>query len=121
MGKIMLPGKTHAKSREFFLRETLKMANNEFSKWFNFSLDSDHFYYLTESNIPTLIVVGDKDFCYFKDATALKDKYPNNQFRVIKDAGHVFIFQKYEEFNQMVIEHTNALTVAESKKTTIAA
>jgi pimeloyl-ACP methyl ester carboxylesterase len=121
MGKLMLPGKAHVKSREFFIRETLKMANPEFYKWFRFALNADHYYYLTESNIPTLIVAGEKDFCYFEDAIALKDKYPNNQFKVIKDAGHVFIFQKAEEFNQMVIEYIDSMKVAESKETTIAA
>lgn len=125
MGKLMLPGKAHKKSREFFIRETLKMSDQEFHKWFRIALDGDHYYYLTESNIPTLIVVGDKDFCYFKDALALKDKYLNSKLNVIQDAGHVFIFQKAEEFNHMVIEHINALQVATvaatEENTTIAA
>ena len=123
MGNLMLPGKAHEKSREFFIRETLKMPDSEFHKWFRIALDGDHYYYLTESNIPTLIVAGDKDFCYFKDAIALQDKYINSKLKIIKDAGHVFIFQKAKEFNQIVIEHINSIQaspVAE-EKTTIAA
>jgi len=109
MANIMLPGKVHAKSRKFFLNETLKMDDTEFQKWWKVVLDCDQYSFLSHCDIPTLIVAGEKDFCFFSDALALKEKFTNHDFRVIKDAGHVFIFQKAEEFNDMVIEYINSL------------
>ncbi len=110
MSLLMLPGKAHERSRKFFLSETLKMNGTEFTKWIRLATKGDHYYYISPSHIPALIVAGEKDFCYFNDAVMLKEKYLNNQFKVIKDAGHVFIFQKPAEFNNMVIGFINSLT-----------
>jgi len=109
MANMMLPGKAHMKSRKFFLSETLKISDSEFYKWWKVVVQGDHYSFLTHYDIPALIVAGDKDFCFFSDALALKEKFTYCDFRVMKDAGHVFIFQKAEEFNQMVIEHINSL------------
>lgn len=109
MANMMLPGKAHMKSRKFFLQETLKMSETEFNKWWKVVVQGDHFFFLTQYDIPSLIVVGSKDFCFFSDAVALKKKFTNCEFKVIKNAGHVFIFQKANEFNQMVVEFVHSL------------
>ncbi len=105
MANMMLPGKTHYKSRSFFLKETLKMSDVEFYKWWKVVVQGDHHSFLTKHDLPTLIVAGSKDFCFFDDAVALKEKFTDCDFRVIQDAGHVFIFQKAKEFNKMVIDY----------------
>ncbi len=110
MANLMLPGKSHEKSRKFFLNETLKISDQEFLKWWKLTVRGDHYYYTTPSTIPSLIVAGGQDFCFFNDAVALKKKYINNQFRVFKDAGHVLIFQKPAEFNQMVVNYLCSLS-----------
>ena len=104
MAHLMLPGKIHEKSRKFFLNETAKMSNEEFVKWWKVTVRGDHFYYTSNCNIPSLIIVGEKDFCFYDDALALKEKHIDSDFRVIKDAGHVLIFQKPDEFNAIVID-----------------
>jgi pimeloyl-ACP methyl ester carboxylesterase len=109
MANMMLPGKVHEKSRKFFLNETIKMDDTEFHKWWRVVLDCDQYSFLTRSDIPALIVAGEKDFCFFSDALALKEKFTNHEFRVIKDVGHVLIFQKAQEFNDMVIEYITSL------------
>lgn len=109
MANMMLPGKAHMKSRKFFLQETLKMSETEFHKWWKVVVQGDHYSFLTKYDIPALIVAGSKDFCFFNDALALKEKFSNCDFKVIKNAGHVFIFQKAEEFNQMVVEYIDSL------------
>lgn len=125
MGHMMLPGKAHEKSRKFFLNETLKVSGSEFRKWWKVVVQGDHYKFLGKYDIPSLIVVGNKDFCFYDDSLELKEKFTNSEFRIIKDAGHVFIFQKAQEFNQMVIDYIYSLdnvSVAEDKeKTTIAA
>lgn len=108
MANLMLPGKAHIQSRKFFLQETRKMCNSEFNKWWKVAIKGDHYFFLTPCDIPALIVTGNKDFYFFNDAIALKNKFVNNDFKVIQDAGHVFIFQKAEEFNQMVVEYINS-------------
>lgn len=109
MANMMLPGKAHMKSRKFFLQETLKMSDIEFSKWWKVVVQGDHYYFLSQYDIPSLIVVGNKDFCFYSDALALKEKFTNCDLKVIKDAGHVFIFQKPQEFNNMVVEFIDSL------------
>lgn len=125
MGHMMLPGKAHEKSRKFFLKETLKISSSEFRKWWKVVVQGDHYKCLGKYDIPSLIVVGNQDFCFFDDSLELKEKFTNSEFKIIKGAGHVFIFQKAAEFNQMVIDYINSLQVATvtatEENTTIAA
>lgn len=105
MGHLMLPGKIHSISRNFFVQETLKMTDSEFSKWWKLVMEGNHFNFISESDIPALIIAGKKDFCFFKDALLIKTKYRNSELAVIKDSGHVTIFQKPVEFNRLVIDY----------------
>lgn len=109
MGHLMLPGKIHLKSRKFFVRETLKMSDAEFKKWWKLVMEGNHYDYINESDLPALIIAGDKDFCFFKDSIMLSKKYRNSEMIVIKDSGHVTIFQKPEEFNRLVIDYINRI------------
>ena len=113
MAKMMLPGKAHKKSRDFFLQETYNMDDKEFLKWWKLIVQGDHYYYLNKSEIPTLIAAGEKDFCFYKDALKLKEKFPNHKFIKMKDVGHVFIFQKANEFNNIVIDYIHDLEKVE--------
>jgi pimeloyl-ACP methyl ester carboxylesterase len=109
MGHLMLPGEIHSKSRQFFVKETLKMNDKEFSKWWRVVMQGNHFDFIGESDIPALIIAGRKDFCFFKDALLLRSKYKNSEFAVIEDSGHVTIFQKPKEFNRLVIDYINKI------------
>ncbi len=109
MANMMLPGKAHLKSRKFFLQETLKMSSSEFRKWWKVVVQGDHYSFLSQYDIPSLIVVGSKDFCFYSDAVSLKEKFTNSEFKVLKDVGHVFIFQKPKEFNKMVVDFIDSL------------
>lgn len=109
MGHLMLPGKIHLKSRKFFVQETLKMTDTEFSKWWKLVMEGNHYDFINESDIPALIIAGKKDFCFFKDALAIKTKYKNSELAVIKDSGHVTIFQKPDEFNRLVVDYIHRI------------
>jgi pimeloyl-ACP methyl ester carboxylesterase len=104
MAQTMLSGKIHQKSRAFFLQETMKMNDAEFKKWCAMILHTDVFYRIHPSELPALIATGEQDVFYFDDAVLLQKKYPNCRFEVIHDAGHVFIFQKPQEFNRIAID-----------------
>lgn len=104
MAHLMLPGKIHEKSRKFFLQETLKMKEDEFFKWWKLVMEGNHYDFLTKSKVPALIIAGEKDFSFYEDAVLLKEKYENCELAVIKDAGHITIFQKPTEFNHLVLE-----------------
>lgn len=111
MSHMMLPGKVHEKSRKFFLQETFKMQDAEFSKWWRLVMEGNHYDFLTQTNIPALIIAGEKDFCFYSDALLLQKKYINSELKVIKDAGHVTIFQKPQEFNNLVIDFVSNLNI----------
>ncbi len=109
MGHLMMPGKIHEKSRTFFIRETLKMTDEEFKKWWKLVMEGNHFDFINDTDVPAIFIAGEKDFCFFKDSLLLKTKYRNGELAVIKDAGHVTIFQKPQEFNQIVIDYINKI------------
>jgi pimeloyl-ACP methyl ester carboxylesterase len=62
MAHLMLPGKVHKKPRKFFLVETAKMSNDEFIKWWKVVERGDYYYNISKCSIPSLIIVGGKDF-----------------------------------------------------------
>ena len=105
MANIMMPGRIHEKSRKFFVQETEKMNDHEFFKWWKLVMEGNHYDYLRESNIPALIITGEKDFCFFSDSLLLTEKYNKCILKVIENAGHVTIFQRPEEFNRIVVEY----------------
>lgn len=114
MGNLMLPGKIHEKSRKFFVQETLKMQDREFFKWWKLVMEGNHYDFISRSDIPALIIAGEKDFCFYKDALLLSRKYSNSELAVIKDCGHVTIFQKPQEFNRTVIDYVTRLAAGQS-------
>ncbi|WDV47428.1 alpha/beta hydrolase [Clostridiaceae bacterium M8S5] len=109
ISKLMLPGKKHKKSREFFIRESKKMDDLEFAKWWKIVLQGNHYDYIPHSEIPALILAGRKDFCFYNDAVKLCEKYENCKFITFKDSGHIFIFDKAQEFNDIVIKYINEI------------
>jgi len=121
---LMLPGDANMKSRKYFIQEGVKLDEKEFRKWTKVATQGDHSLHLTKSDIPTLIVAGGKDITYFNDAVKLQDKYTNCEFKVIKNAGHVLIYQEPYYFNELVIDYINryyAARTTESEQITIAA
>lgn len=104
---LSLPGKSHKKSRMYFIRETKRMDNNEFRKWWKLILEASHLDYTPPCDIPTLIVAGKKDFWFFGNSVHLSKRYTNNLFHVYYDEGHVFIFRKKQDFNNMIIRFIN--------------
>lgn len=117
MGHLMMPGKIHSKSRKFFVQETLKMTDAEFMKWWKLVMEGNHFDFINETDIPALMIAGEKDFCFYKDSLLLKTKYRNSEFSVIKDAGHVTVFQKPDKFNQLVIDYINTIESQKAAET----
>lgn len=101
---LSLPGKSHKKSRMYFMREAKRMENSEFRKWWKLILEASHLDYTPECKIPTLIVAGKKDFWFFGNSVHLSKRYTNNLFHVYYDEGHVFIFRKKHEFNNLIIK-----------------
>ncbi len=119
MAYLMLPGKTHERSRKFFLIETTKMKNDEFLKWWKLGMKGDHIHYTSKCSIPSLIIVGENDFFFYNDALALRERYINCEFKIIKDVGHVLIFQKPDEFNNIVIDFFRSASKKHMKITSL--
>lgn len=121
---LCLPGEANKKSRKYFIQEGIKLDDKEYDKWVRVAIQGDHSLHLTKSDIPTLIVAGGKDITYYNDAVKLQDKYTNCEFKVIKNAGHVLIYQEPYYFNELVIDYITrfyASRTAESEQTKIAA
>lgn len=59
---------------------------------------------LSKITAPTLILHGDHDFAVpTKNGELLAERIPNSKLKIIKDAAHFVIIEKYEEFNTEVM------------------
>ena len=60
---------------------------------------------LSKITAPTLILHGDHDLAVpTKNGELLAERIPNSKLKVIKDAAHFVIIEKYEEFNNEVMK-----------------
>ena len=110
--KIILPKENHKKSREIFIRESLKMNKQSFIEWL------DSFYYsknkiedyiktINKNNIPTLFVMGKEDYMFLDGIKNLKGKINNFKLKIIKECGHVCSIEKADIFNNLALNFLN--------------
>lgn len=105
---IIMPKQNHKKSREIFIRESLKMDNQSFNSWLNSLKQSQKIFikYLRTLNkykIPTLFISGKEDYMFFKGIKELHTKLKDFNFRVLKKCGHVCSIEKSEIFNKITL------------------
>ena len=65
----------------------------------------DNFNYLKNINVPTLVIVGEKDYFFSVEMVEkVANAIPHAQFEIIKGAGHLPNMEKAEEFNELMTE-----------------
>jgi pimeloyl-ACP methyl ester carboxylesterase len=65
---------------------------------------------LSSISLPTCIIAGEEDkLTPIKYAVFLKEKIPNSEMVAIRDAGHLAMAEKPEEFNSCLIDFVNRL------------
>ncbi len=109
---IMMPRKSHATSRQIFVREAKKLGGQEFRKWYKLMESLEPFYASlpdqNQNTIPKLYISGDEDhlFLPFVVQSYLRD--PLASIHIIEKCGHVCNIEKSEEFNRVSLSYLNS-------------
>ena len=111
---IMMPHKNHKKSRDFFIRESVKMKSQAFRMWLTelfttqFKLD-DYIRVIKESNMPVFFITGNEDYFFVNSVKRAHKKLSDASFCFIEKCGHVCSIERYNEFNAQMINFLNGL------------
>lgn len=103
--KIALPRKNHKKSREIFVRESRFLSDDEFRKWTamygNHLNDTLQKIYSRVTETPTLLVMGEQDHLFLKQAKKYVSKHTRHQLEIILKCGHLVNLERAALFNEI--------------------
>lgn len=105
---LMMPKKHHKKSRDFFIRESVKMRSAAFRQWLTelfrtqFKL-KDYIASLKESKLPVMFISGNEDYFFVKSVKKTHEKISEASMYFLEKCGHVCSIEKYREFNGLVL------------------
>ncbi|NLS11304.1 alpha/beta hydrolase [Vibrio sp. SM6] len=104
---IVMPQKSQTESRHLFVREAKKLCQNEFKRWFKLAADVNplmRYFKERELEIPTLYLMGDRDYMFIKPVKEMVAKHRHSQLHEIKNCGHVCNVEQPDVFNQQSID-----------------
>ncbi|MEZ9628375.1 alpha/beta hydrolase [Vibrio breoganii] len=112
---IVMPQKGQVESRLMFVREARKLCQKEFKRWFKLAADVNpvmRYFKDKELDIPTLYLMGDKDYMFIKPVKEMVSVHQNSQLVEIEDCGHVCNVERPQEFNQKSIAFIQSMVNA---------
>ncbi|MBP5491430.1 MAG: alpha/beta hydrolase [Clostridiales bacterium] len=113
--RIMMPRKNHKKSRDVFIRESLKMKSLAFRMWLSelfktqFRL-KDYVATIKESKLPVFLISGKQDYFFVNSVRRTQEKIREASLCFIEKCGHVCSIEKADEFNEQVLQFLHGLT-----------
>ena len=106
---FLMPKENHKKSRLIFLREVIKLKRETMYAWIEylqFGLDSEKILARLDSlGKDILMISGDEDHCFIQDAKRVAKRLHNTKLIVIEKCGHVCSIEKWNIFNNIVLEY----------------
>jgi pimeloyl-ACP methyl ester carboxylesterase len=105
---LMMPCKNHKRSREFFIRESVKMRSVAFRMWLTelfrtqFRL-KEYLNVIQESKMPVLFISGKQDYMFVNSVKRTQKKLSDASLYFIEKCGHVCSIEKHSEFNNLVV------------------
>lgn len=103
---IIMPKKSHKKSRFYFIREAAKLGKDEFVKWV-YLLKNSHLPYSKAKNcfseIHKLYLIGKEDHLFLKEAVHASTRDTSSDLVVLDGCGHVCIIEKPLECNRAIL------------------
>ncbi len=99
---IVMPSKTDRESRKLFIKEAKRMNQKEVARWFKLTprvLPLLKFFKNIKTDIPTLYIMGNKDYMFLSSIKKIVKKQPNAILEVFKNCGHVVNIENPEKFN----------------------
>lgn len=123
---IIMPNKNHKKSRDFFIRESIKMRSSALRMWLTelfrtqFKIN-EYISVIKESRLPVFMVSGKEDYFFVKSVRKTYKKLNEASLCFIEKCGHVCSIEKYELFNDLVTDFLNGLNLPKSRGVGLAA
>ena len=99
---IVMPSKTDRESRKLFIKEAKRMNQKEVARWFKLTprvLPLLKFFKNIKTDIPTLYIMGNKDYMFLSSIKKIVKRQPNAILEVFKNCGHVVNIENPEKFN----------------------
>lgn len=108
--KILLPKKKHKKSREYFIREAMKMHKITFTTWLHGLGGTkkqirEYVSTINEHLIPVFFIMGNEDYMFLKGVRKLKEMINHSKLHIIDHCGHGCIIEKRDIYNELVLEY----------------
>lgn len=106
---IMMPCKNHKKSRDFFIRESIKMKSVAFRMWLSelfrtqFKL-KEYLLSIRENKLPVMFISGREDYFFVNSVKRTQKKFSEASLYFIEKCGHVCSIEKHNEFNDLVVK-----------------
>lgn len=110
---LMMPCRNHKKSRNFFIRESIKMRSSAFRMWLSelfrtqFKL-KEYLITIKENKLPVLFISGKQDYLFVNSVKRTQKKISDATLCFIEKCGHVCSIEKYNEFNGLVVNFLHA-------------
>ncbi len=104
---LMMPRKNHKRSRDFFIRESVKMKSVAFRMWLTelfrtqFKL-KEYLINIKENKLPVMFISGKQDYFFVKSVKRTQKKISDAKLIFIEKCGHVCSIEKHKEFNDLV-------------------
>lgn len=109
---IMMPKKSHKKSRQVFAREAKKLGGQEFRKWYKLMGSLEPFYAnypdRRQNTIPRLYISGDEDHLFLPFVVKNHLRDPLSSIHVVEKCGHVCNIERFDEFNRVSLSYLNS-------------
>jgi pimeloyl-ACP methyl ester carboxylesterase len=103
---VIMPKANHAESRNFFIQEARKLAQQEFLRWYKLTGQLRPLLKRFEAplpGIPTLYVMGRQDHMFLPTVQDLVNRSKMATLEIIEQCGHVVTMEKPQEFNQRTL------------------
>lgn len=104
MAHLVMPTNEDKVSRKCFIQESRKLPESEISKWWDI-IKNDKFYSnLSPRSFPTLILIGELDWLYMKEAKKLDKYFPEARVCIIPETGHLVSLQNPSACKEQIIQ-----------------
>ena len=104
---ILIPSKTHAQSRKIFIREAIRLGEQEFKEWLRMSNEIRYNlkeFLLKEASALVFYLMGEHDHMFLPMVSELVKKHFNSKLEVISNSGHVCNLDQPDLFNRLSIQ-----------------
>ena len=111
---IMMPHKNHKKSRDIFIRESLKMKSVAFRMWLTELFRSqfklkDYIKTIKDNRIPVFLISGKEDYFFVNSVQKMQEKMGDSSILYfIEKCGHVCSIEQHDIFNDQVVRFLHA-------------